>query len=153
MQNFQRRTSPCNQLAIIFNFTWQTPIRLWLKYHRCLSCSIFEIFHFILQIFIAKFVLRINTYRSSKSRNERKLKEKNKDGTYKIGSMIVPQKYQRTVFNGDKIEKEIVEVSGRKINILDVRKTILKWNKWKIHENFYWWAVRKNVLYRTNEWI
>ena len=71
-------------------------------------------------------MLRINTYRSSKSRNERKLKEKNKDGTYKIGSMIVPQKYQCTVFNGDKIEKEIVEVSGRKINILDVRKTILK---------------------------
>ena len=40
--------------------------------------------------------------------------------------MIVPQKYQRTVLNGDKIEKEIVEISGRKINILDVRKTILK---------------------------
>ena len=40
--------------------------------------------------------------------------------------MIVPQKYQRTVLNGDRIEKEIVEVSGRKINILDVRKKILK---------------------------
>ena len=79
-----------------------------------------------MQIFIAKFELSINTYRKNKSKNERKLKEKNKDGTYKIGSMIVLQKYQRTVFNGDKIEKEIVEVSGRKINILDVRKTILK---------------------------
>ena len=43
--------------------------------------------------------------------------------------MIVPQKYQRTVLNGDKIEKEIVEISGRKINILDVRKTILKRNE------------------------
>ena len=40
--------------------------------------------------------------------------------------MIVPQKYQRTVLNGDKIEKEIFEVSGRKINILDIRKIILK---------------------------
>ena len=40
--------------------------------------------------------------------------------------MIVPQKYQRTVLNGDKIEKEIFEVSGRKINILDLRKIILK---------------------------
>ena len=49
-----------------------------------------------------------------------------KGGTYNIGNMIVPQKYQRTVLNGDKIEKEIVEVSGRKINILDVRKKILK---------------------------
>ena len=40
--------------------------------------------------------------------------------------MIVSQKYQRTVLSGDRIEKEIVEISGRKINILDVRKTILK---------------------------
>ena len=40
--------------------------------------------------------------------------------------MIVPQKYQRTVLNGDKIEKEIVEISVRKISIFDVRKTILK---------------------------
>ena len=45
-----------------------------------------------------------------------------KGGTYNIGNMIVPQKYQRTVLNGDRIEKEIVEVSGRKINILDARK-------------------------------
>ena len=45
---------------------------------------------------------------------------------YNIGDMIVPQKYQRTVLNGDKIEKEIVEISVRKISILDVRKTILK---------------------------
>ena len=43
--------------------------------------------------------------------------------------MIAPQKYQGTVLNGDKIEKEIVEISGRKINILDVRKTILKRNE------------------------
>ena len=39
---------------------------------------------------------------------------------YNIGNMIVPQKYQGTVLNGNKIEKEIVEISGRKINILDV---------------------------------
>ena len=43
--------------------------------------------------------------------------------------MIFPQKYQRTVLNGNKIEKEIAEISGRKINILDVRKTILKRNE------------------------
>ena len=54
------------------------------------------------------------------------LRKKIKDGTYNIGYMIVPQKYQRTVLNGDKIEKEIVEISVRKISILDVRKTILK---------------------------
>ena len=43
--------------------------------------------------------------------------------------MIVPQKYQRTVLNGDKIEKEIIEISRRKINILDTRKTVLKRNE------------------------
>ena len=57
------------------------------------------------------------------------LRKKTKDGTFNIGSMIVPQKYQRTVSNGDKIEKEIVEISGSKINILDVRKIILKRNE------------------------
>ena len=57
------------------------------------------------------------------------LRKKTKDGTFNIGSMIVPQKYQRTVSNGDKIEKEIVEISGSKINIFDVRKTILKRNE------------------------
>ena len=43
--------------------------------------------------------------------------------------MILPQKYQRTVLIGDKIGKEVVEISGRKINILDVTKTILKRNE------------------------
>ena len=54
------------------------------------------------------------------------LRKKIEDGTYNIGDMIVSPKYQRRVLNGDKIEKEIVEISGRKINIFDVRKTILK---------------------------
>ena len=57
------------------------------------------------------------------------LRKKIKDGAYNIGYMIVPQKYQRTVLNGDKIEKEIIEISRRKINILDIRKTILKRNE------------------------
>ena len=43
--------------------------------------------------------------------------------------MIVLQKYQRPVLNGDKIEKEIAKVSGKKINILDVRNIILKRSK------------------------
>ena len=36
--------------------------------------------------------------------------------------MILPQKYQRTVLNVDKAEREIAEISGKKINILDIRK-------------------------------
>ena len=43
--------------------------------------------------------------------------------------MIVPQKYQRIVLNGDKIEKEILEILESKIIILDVRKIILKRNE------------------------
>ena len=54
------------------------------------------------------------------------LRKKIKGDTYNIGNMIVPQKYQRPDLNGDKIEKEIVEVSVRKINILDVKNIILK---------------------------
>ena len=54
------------------------------------------------------------------------LRKKIEDGTYDIGDIIIPLKYQRTVLNGSKIEKEIVKISARKINILDVRKTILE---------------------------
>ena len=43
--------------------------------------------------------------------------------------MIVLQKYRRPVLNGDKIEKEIAKVSGKKINIFDVRNIILKRTK------------------------
>ena len=43
--------------------------------------------------------------------------------------MIVPQKYQRKVLNLDKAEREIPEISGKKINILDIRKTMLKRNE------------------------
>ena len=57
------------------------------------------------------------------------LRKKIGDSTYNIGDMIVLQKYQRTFLNGYKIEKEIIEIPGRKINILDVRKTILKRNE------------------------
>ena len=57
------------------------------------------------------------------------LRKKIKDGTYNMSDMIVPQKYQRAVLNGEKFENEIIQISGRKINILDVRKTILKRNE------------------------
>ena len=43
--------------------------------------------------------------------------------------MIVPQKYQRTVLNVDKAEREIPEISGKKVNILDIWKTMLKRNE------------------------
>ena len=115
MQNFQKRVWQCKQLARIFKFTMRTPFTLRLKYHRCLSYCIFEIFYFILQIVIAKsgYVL-IPTEETNEEMKENLRKK------YNIGNMIVPQKYQGTVLNGNKIEKEIVEISGRKINILDV---------------------------------
>ena len=64
--------------------------------------------------------------------------------------MIVPQKYQRVVLNADKTEKEIVQISGRKINILDVRKTILKQNE-KLMRIFTDEQYEKMSSYKTNE--
>ena len=57
---------------------------------------------------------------------KKNLSKKIKGDTYNISNMIVPQKYQRPVLNGEEIEKEIVEVSVRKINILNVKNIILK---------------------------
>ena len=78
------------------------------------------------------------------------VRKKIKDGTYNMGDMIVPQKYQRTVLNGDKIENEIIQISGRKINILDVRKTILKRNE-KLLRIFTDEQYEKMSSYKTNE--
>ena len=80
------------------------------------------------------------------------LRKKIKDGTYNMGDMIVPQKYQRAVLNGEKFENEIIQISGRKINILDVRKTILKQNE-KLMRIFTDEQYEKMSSYKTNEWI
>ena len=78
------------------------------------------------------------------------LRKKIKDGTYNMGDMIVPQKYQRAVLNGEKFENEIIQISGRKINILDVRKTILKQNE-KLMRIFTDEQYEKMSSYKTNE--
>ena len=78
------------------------------------------------------------------------LRKKIKDGTYNMSDMIVPQKYQRAVLNGEKFENEIIQISGRKINILDVRKTILKQNE-KLMRIFTDEQYEKMSSYKTNE--
>ena len=78
------------------------------------------------------------------------LRKKIEDGTYNMGDMIVPQKYQRAVLNGEKFENEIIQISGRKINILDVRKTILKQNE-KLMRIFTDEQYEKMSSYKTNE--
>ena len=53
-----------------------------------------------------------------------KLKEKIKDGTYKIRDLIVPQKFRKVSLREETLIKEIL-VSGRKIPLCDIRKEML----------------------------
>ena len=61
---------------------------------------------------------------STKKVNE-KLKEKIKDGTYKIGDLIVPQKFEKISLREETLIKEEILVSGRKIPLCDIRKEML----------------------------
>ena len=54
------------------------------------------------------------------------LKQKIKDGIYNIGHLIVPQRFEKLTFNGFEIEKEFVITEGRKIDLFDIRKKLLK---------------------------
>ena len=61
------------------------------------------------------------------------LKEKILDGTYNIGQLIVPQSYEKIVLINDKLVQETTTTEGRKMDLLDVRKNMLK-KTGKIHE-------------------
>ena len=58
-----------------------------------------------------------------------RLREKIKNGEYTIGELIVPQKFIKTTLCGNRIEKEEVEISGRKIDITYIRKKLLEKNE------------------------
>ena len=49
------------------------------------------------------------------------LHEKIADEYYKIGCLIVPQKFEKITLKDGKIQKEEIEVYGRKINLLSIR--------------------------------
>ena len=49
------------------------------------------------------------------------LKGKIADGTYRIGSLIIPQRFEKTVLQNGKIYKEEAHVSGRKIDLESIR--------------------------------
>ena len=55
-----------------------------------------------------------------------RLREKIKNGEYTTGELIVPQRFIKTTLCGNRIEKEEVEISGRKIDITYIRKKLLK---------------------------
>ena len=57
---------------------------------------------------------------STKKVTER-LHEKIADGHYKIGCLIVPQKFEKITLKDGKIQKEEIDVCGRKINLLSIR--------------------------------
>ena len=54
------------------------------------------------------------------------LKEKIIDSTYNIGQFIVPQSYEKIVLINDMLAKETTTTEGRKMNLLDIRKNMLK---------------------------
>ena len=47
----------------------------------------------------------------------KQLKGKIADGTYCVGSLIIPQRFEKTVLQNGKIYKEKVHVTGRKIDL------------------------------------
>ena len=54
------------------------------------------------------------------------LKEKIKSGEYTLGEMIIPQKFIKTTMTGNTLEKEEVEISGRKIGNKIFKKEITR---------------------------
>ena len=54
------------------------------------------------------------------------LKEKIVGGSYNIGQLIVPQSYEKIVLINDKLVQETTTTEGRKMDLLDVRKNMLK---------------------------
>ena len=53
-----------------------------------------------------------------------KLHETIADGYYKLDYLIVPQKFEKITLKDGKIQKEEIEVSGRKISLLTIRNDI-----------------------------
>ena len=65
----------------------------------------------------------------SKEEVTERLREKMKNGEYIIEELIVPLKFIKTTLCGNRIEKEEVEISGRKIDITYIRKKLLEKNE------------------------
>ena len=57
----------------------------------------------------------------STKRVTEKLHETIADGYYKLDYLIVPQKFEKITLKDGKIQKEEIEVCGRKINLLSIR--------------------------------
>ena len=49
------------------------------------------------------------------------LHEKIADGHYRIGCLIVPQKFERITLKDGKIQKEEIEMCGIKLNLFNIR--------------------------------
>ena len=49
-----------------------------------------------------------------------------KDGKFHMGELIVTQTFEKTIMKNGKIQKEIVEIKGRKIPLKDIRSDMIK---------------------------
>ena len=85
------------------------------------------------------------------------LKEKIADGTYRIGSLIIPQKFEKYVLHIDRIYKEEVHVSRRKIDLESIPIDIYNQHKKFMRlrsDNDYSKVSKKDTikqLHRINE--
>ena len=78
----------------------------------------------------------------STKRVTEKLHEKIADGYYQIGCFIVPQKFKKITLRDWKIQKEKIEVCGRKINLLTIRKD-------RHHQQKKYMRLRPNTYFDT----
>ena len=54
------------------------------------------------------------------------LKEKIENGEYHLGDLIVPQTFEKLSIKNGKIKREDIKIEGRKIPLLEIRKTMFK---------------------------
>ena len=78
----------------------------------------------------------------STKRVTERLHEKIADGHYKIGCLIVPQKFEKITLKDGKIQKEEIEVCGRKINLLSIRNDMY-------HQQKKYMRLRPNKYFDT----
>ena len=67
--------------------------------------------------------------KESNSKVQKKLAKEISDGVYNIGVLITPQEFRATKLKDGELRKEIFSVYGRKMQLLDIRKEMLKKHK------------------------
>ena len=78
----------------------------------------------------------------STKRVTEKLHEKIADGYHNIGCLVIPQKFEKITLKDGKIQKEEIEVCGRKINLLSIRNDMY-------HQQKKYMRLRPDIYFDT----